>query len=105
MNLAPLPDLWTLLLSIVLIAIGQTLNAFVWYRIGVEGVCYGKTFGRNPPWCTQFPYNLLSDPQYIGAIFTVWGLFLLVSEGAPLDWFVIPVIETVYYMVSMKVEF
>lgn len=47
----------------------------------------------------------MNDPQYVGAILTVWGLFLLVSESAPQDWMMIPVIETLYYAVSMKVEY
>jgi len=92
-------------MSAVLLAIGQTLNLLVWYRIGVQGVCYGVKYGRDVPWCTQFPFNFMSDPQYFGAISTVWGIFLLASEGAPHDWMAIPLVETFLYLVSMKVEY
>jgi hypothetical protein len=47
----------------------------------------------------------MNDPQYFGAIFTVWGLFLLASESAPRDWMAIPLVETFLYLVSMKLEY
>ena len=48
---------------------------------------------------------MMNNPQYFGAIITVWGLFMLASESAPQDWMVIPFIETALYMISMKVEY
>lgn len=86
-----------------LMAMGQTLNMFVWKRLGVEGVCYGIRYGRSVPWCTQFPYDVMNSPQYIGAILTVWGLFLPTSTQAPTQWFIIPAIETLLYSLSIHV--
>jgi methylene-fatty-acyl-phospholipid synthase len=79
---------------------GQLLNFLVWYRIGLEGVCYGCKFGRNVPWCTQFPYSHFAHPQYLGAILTVWGMFIL-SWNECNDWYVLPVVETLLYASSM----
>jgi len=100
-----LPSVEICMLSLMLLAVGQSLNMLVWYRIGVQGVCYGIKFGKDVPWCTQFPFSFMSDPQYFGAIFTVWGLFLLASESAPHDWMAIPLVETLLYLISMKVEY
>lgn len=102
-----LPDLPSMALAAYLLVFGQVLNACVWHQIGIEGVCYGVKFGRKIPWCTQFPYSVMNDPQYFGAIMTVWGLFLLTSGAvaSPVEWITIPVIETILYAVSMKVEY
>ena len=104
MELPPVrPTFPTVLASICTFAIGQVLNLSVWYQIGKDGVCYGIKYGRSVPWCTSFPYNVMAHPQYTGAILTVWGMFGLLSQSAPSDWFSIPIIETVLYVLSMKV--
>jgi len=82
------------------LAFGQILNILVWNKIGIEGVCYGVKFGRNIPWCTEFPFNTFNHPQYLGAILTVWGMFVFCWNEAS-DWYMIPTIETVLYMSSM----
>jgi methylene-fatty-acyl-phospholipid synthase len=80
--------------------LGQLLNMLVWYRIGLEGVCYGCKFGRRVPWCTEFPYSHFAHPQYLGAIMTIWGMFIF-SWNECEDWFVLPVVETLLYASSM----
>jgi len=87
-NLPPAqPSPQVALVSLVVFAVGQILNLSVWYQIGKDGVCYGVKYGRTIPWCTSFPYNVLSHPQYTGAILTVWGIFGLLAQSAPNDWF------------------
>jgi len=99
-----LPSLsWTqFLIGVPLLLFGQILNFMVWYRIGIEGVCYGCKFGRDIPWCTQFPYSHFSHPQYLGAILTVWGMFVFSWNDCP-DWYILPVMETMLYCSSMYI--
>jgi hypothetical protein len=40
-----------------LIAIGQTLNAGVFYQLGSVGVFYGNRFGHDVEWCRGFPFR------------------------------------------------
>ena len=87
-------------LAALVLGFGQLLNVMVWYKIGIVGVCYGCKFGRNVPWCTDFPYSHFAHPQYLGAILTVWGMFIL-SWNDCSDWWVLPVVETVLYASSM----
>jgi hypothetical protein len=44
LELLSLPSFGVCLTSMVLLAIGQTLNALVWYRIGVQGVVSDDVF-------------------------------------------------------------
>lgn len=91
--------------AFTLMVFGQTLNLCVWDRLGVEGVCYGVKFGCHVPFCTKFPYNTFNHPQYLGAVLTVWGMFLFLSAAQPTDWFTVPLIETTLYYVSTKLEY
>lgn len=95
----PDPSVFQYLIGLFLICVGQGLNALVWYRIGIDGVCYGNKFGRKVPWCTQFPFNVLDHPQYLGVVLTVWGSFVFTWSQS--DWYIIPTIETALYGVSM----
>jgi protein-S-isoprenylcysteine O-methyltransferase Ste14 len=48
------------------------------------------------PWCQGFPYSLFKHPQYVGTLLSIWGFFLLMAF--PHDgWYLIPMLETVYY--------
>ena len=52
----------------------------VYYKIGIIGVYYGNKFGYYLPWITTFPYNIgINNPQYIGCILTLFGLYPLLS--------------------------
>ena len=67
-----------LLAGIVLVALGQVLNAAVYATIGGDGVYYGVRLGRTVPWVHGFPFRLLATggkpgtgvrvphPQYLG---------------------------------------
>jgi hypothetical protein len=86
-----------------LIVIGQVLNLGVFLRLGGRGVFYGNRFGHNVPWCQAFPFSVLAHPQYVGAVFSIWGLFLIMRFPHA-DWYLLPALETVYYGVGARLE-
>jgi|AntRauTorckE5430_2_1112549.scaffolds.fasta_scaffold17115_2 hypothetical protein len=88
------------LVGVALILIGQVLNVAVFKALGGIGVYYGSEFGYIVPRVTCFPYNVswISDPQYWGVIFTIWGLYITLDSSK----FTIPIIETCWYVCSMK---
>ena len=67
------------------------------------GVFYGDRLGYALTWWTAFPFSLLSHPQYVGALLTIWGFFLAWCFPRA-DWYVLPVLETVYYALGSWVE-
>jgi methylene-fatty-acyl-phospholipid synthase len=86
-------------IAVLAVATGQTLNVSVFVRLGSVGVFYGMRFGHVVQWCTGFPFSLLSHPQYVGTVLSIWGLFLLTRYPAP-DWFLLPLLETAYYVIG-----
>jgi len=90
-------------LGVVLVALGQLLNASVFLRLGKTGVFYGARFGRAVPWCRDFPFSLLRHPQYVGAVMSIWGFFML-TRFPHADWAVLPALETVYYAAGARLE-
>ncbi|MPY87472.1 MAG: hypothetical protein GEU99_06085 [Luteitalea sp.] len=85
------------------IAAGQWLNLSVFYHLGTVGVFYGNRFGHEVPWCRQFPFSLLAHPQYVGTVLSIWGFFLIMRFPHG-DWYVIPALETVYYVLGARLE-
>jgi methylene-fatty-acyl-phospholipid synthase len=51
----------------------------VYSKLGITGVYYGNKFGYKTKWITSFPYNILSNPQYVGCILTFLGLYGLID--------------------------
>lgn len=96
---APLP----LAVGLALVAIGQALNYAVFRRLGRVGVFYGVRFGHEVPWCTAFPFSVIRHPQYVGALLSIWGLFLVARYPQP-DWLLLPLLETVYYGLGARFE-
>jgi methylene-fatty-acyl-phospholipid synthase len=94
--LSTLPYGW-LALSIALVVAGQHLNVLVYARLGHEGVYYGTRFGKRVPWVTAYPYSVIRDPQYVGAILTVLGLAVI----GPLD-LVIFLIAQYVYLIALE---
>lgn len=87
----------------VLIALGQLLNLGVFVQLGKIGVFYGNKFGYHVPWCQKFPFTVFRHPQYVGAVLSVWGFF--VSTRFPHDdWFVLPILQTGYYLAGAYLE-
>lgn len=87
----------------VLIAVGQALNLSVFYRLGNVGVFYGNRFGYRIPWSQKFPFSIVDHPQYVGALLTIWGFFLIARFPHD-DWYVLPALETVYYFAGAYFE-
>lgn len=85
------------------IAIGQLLNIGVFVQLGKIGVFYGNKLGYQVPWCQGFPFSLLRHPQYVGAVLSVWGFFMTTRFPHD-DWFILPVLQTGYYMVGAYLE-
>ena len=56
----------------------QALNVGIYRAIGNPGVYYGFKLGHHVPWHTGFPFNVVSHPQYVGSVLTVWGFVTLV---------------------------
>jgi methylene-fatty-acyl-phospholipid synthase len=87
----------------LLIAIGQLLNIGVFYRLGKVGVFYGNKFGYRVPWQVGFPFCFFKHPQYVGTVLSIWGFFLLMRFPHG-DWYVIPALESVYYLAGAYLE-
>ena len=92
-----------LLLAAGLLMAGQTLNLSVFRVLGRTGVFYGSRFGYYVPWRFSFPFSWVAHPQYVGALLTIWGFFVLTRYPAP-DWPVLPALETLFYASVAQVE-
>jgi methylene-fatty-acyl-phospholipid synthase len=88
-----------LIAGLALVVAGQALNLPAMIRLGRVGTFYGVRFGRFVPRCDRFPYSIISHPQYIGAGMTVWGI-LLASRFPASDWWILPAIQTTYYVIG-----
>lgn len=97
------PDVNAVAIGGMLVAAGQMLNASVFYRLGPVGVFYGNRFGYQVPWVRGFPYSLFDHPQYVGAVLSIWGLFLMLRFPHA-DWCVLPMLETIYYALGARYE-
>jgi methylene-fatty-acyl-phospholipid synthase len=90
-------------IGIAALVVGQTLSTSVFLRLGRVGVFYGAEFGRDVPRTQAFPFSLCAHPQYVGAVLSIWGLFLIVRFPIE-DWWVLPALETGYYTIGAKLE-
>jgi len=92
-----------LVIAAALMVAGQALNFGVFYRLGAVGVFFGDRLGHEVPWCRAFPFSLIAHPQYVGTVLTIWALFLATRFPYP-DWYVLPVVATVFYVASAHLE-
>jgi len=99
----PSGNLFSLGLGLTLIASGQTLNVSVFYRLGRVGVFYGNKFGYKIPWSEKFPFSCMKHPQYVGALISIWGFFLVMRFPHD-DWYLLPALETAYYGLGAHFE-
>jgi phosphatidyl-N-methylethanolamine N-methyltransferase len=90
-------------LGLTILTIGQILNWAVFYRLGTVGVFYGNRFGHPIPRSRGFPFSLFNHPQYVGAVASVWGFFMITRFPSP-DWYLLPAVETLYYGVGTWLE-
>ena len=86
-----------------LIALGQALNLGVFVQLGKIGVFYGNKLGYHVPWCEAFPFTVLRHPQYVGAVLSIWGFFMTTRFPYD-DWFLLPVLQTGYYVAGAYLE-
>ena len=86
-----------------LLVVGQILNASVFYRLGAAGVFFGARLGHEIPWCRTFPFSIFSHPQYVGAVLSIWGFFVIMRFPHD-DWSLLPALETLYYVVGVALE-
>ncbi|HEY7651966.1 MAG TPA: methyltransferase [Methylomirabilota bacterium] len=90
-------------LGAVLMLVGQMLSVLVFYRLGRVGIFFGDRLGYEVQWCRAFPFSVLTHPQYIGAVMTIWGFFVITRFPHD-DWILLPVLETVYYVAGAYLE-
>ena len=67
---------------------------------------YGTRLGVHVPWYTGFPFNVVSHPQYVGSVLTIWGVFALTLTQAHLSagYAVICVVWSLYYVITGYIE-
>jgi len=102
----PLParnDPFVVVLALALALAGQILVVATFYRLGRTGVFFGDQLGFAVRRCGEFPFSLLSHPQYVGTLLTIWGGFILVRFPHD-DWYALPILETLYYLAGMWLE-
>jgi methylene-fatty-acyl-phospholipid synthase len=97
------PWVWSLAAGGALIASGQLLNVSVFWRLGKVGVFYGNKFGYQIPWDQAFLFSFFKHPQYLGALLSIWGFFLVIRFPHD-DWYLLPLLETVYYVLAAFYE-
>ena len=132
-NIVTNPDgsnhfLHLLILGIVLLLIGQGLNVASYNALGNAGIYYGYELGYKLPYITnKFPYTttvskyFLKHPQYTGVLCSIWGIYMMIYSLVTaamtststatassvsllsLSFFLFPVVETFWYVASMKV--
>ena len=102
-SIMPTAPSTALVVGASLLALGQLLNASVFYQLGSTGVFYGNRFGHDVRWCRRFPFSHLRHPQYVGTVLSIWGFFLIMRFPNP-DWVALPLLETVYYAISATLE-
>lgn len=104
-TLLPLPTATPLAVAIgaLLAALGQGLSTLVFRRLGGTGVFFGAELGYGNRRASGFPFSLVPHPQYVGAVLSVWGFFLIMRYPHP-DWVVLPLVETGLYIVGARLE-
>ena len=90
-------------LGALLIAAGSGLSLVVFRLLGPTGVFYGRELGYEVPWIRGLPFSVVPHPQYVGTVMTIWGFFLIMRFPHP-DWWVLPVLETLFYLLGSRYE-
>jgi methylene-fatty-acyl-phospholipid synthase len=87
-------------LGTLLILKGQLLNLYCFYLLKEEGIFYGNQYNKKLLWITSFPYNILNNPQYLGVVISIWGLWFNTTDP-----YTIPILSSVLYYMGAKIEF
>ena len=88
------------LLGTFLFLKGQLLNLYCFYLLKEEGILYGNKYNKNLPWIKLFPYNILNNPQFVGVVISIWGMWFNTTDP-----YTIPMISSVLYYMGAKIEF
>lgn len=101
----PLPGSGPLALlgGAALLIVGQVLNVSVFRRLGGTAVFFGGELGHGVRQVSGFPFSLMPHPQYVGAVLSIWGFFLIMRFPHP-DWYALPLLETLFYAVGAHFE-
>lgn len=78
----------------------QVLNVAIYRAIGRDGVYYGFKLGRPVPWHSGFPFNVVSHPQYVGSILSIWGCAGLYWQNLPNSSFLVLVYWSCLYVAT-----
>lgn len=95
------------LLGLSFLIVGQILNAGIYAAIGKNGVYYGCKFNQRVPWCTGFPFNVVTaHPQYLGSVLTTFGagLFLATDKHVTQGWLGLAAVQAALYFYMAYVE-
>lgn len=93
----------TFVVGVALISAGLMLNLGVFRVLGKNGVFYGNKLGHHIPWKETFPFSICAHPQYVGAVMSIWGFFL-VMRFPNSDWWFLPLLETGIYILGARLE-
>ena len=83
---------------------GQALNAGIYRAIGHSGVYYGFKLGHDVPWADGFPFNVVSHPQYVGSVLSVWSATVLLFSQAPSGLVLVALYWTMLYVITGWME-
>ncbi|XP_062217768.1 phosphatidyl-N-methylethanolamine N-methyltransferase-like [Phragmites australis] len=61
-------------------------NILVYQLLGESGTYYGVRFGKKIPWVTEFPFDYIKDPQYVGSMLSLVALLCWVPFQYVLLW-------------------
>uniref|UniRef100_A0A7S3NIG1 phosphatidyl-N-methylethanolamine N-methyltransferase n=1 Tax=Aureoumbra lagunensis TaxID=44058 RepID=A0A7S3NIG1_9STRA len=112
LSIGPLPRYTSIaplhaLVGLSLVLVGQILNAGIYAAIGKKGVYYGCKFNLPAPWCTGFPFNVVTaHPQYLGSVLTTFGACLLLATDIHVanGWFGLALVQALLYVYMSYVE-
>jgi len=92
-----------LAIAVAMLIVGQALNLSVFVRLGPKGVFYACELGHEVPYVESFPFSWFQHPQYVGTVLSIWAAFLAMRFPNP-DWFVLPMLETTFYVIGARLE-
>lgn len=56
------------------------------------------------PWVDGFPFNVVSHPQYVGAVLSIWGLALALWQQRPDGTVLVAAYWTLLYAITAVQE-
>mmetsp|Transcript_7454 Transcript_7454/g.14669 ORF Transcript_7454/g.14669 Transcript_7454/m.14669 type:complete len:192 (-) Transcript_7454:418-993(-) len=97
-------NFFTFVIGVIIGAFGQALNSGVYRSLGIEGVYYGFKLGCKIPWVEGYPFNVVSHPQYVGSVLSIWAAFLIFSTQLPTAVLTLAIYWTSLYFITGVIE-